>query len=258
MKDEEDTRPCTDSHSSPPGLLQKSFSAAVTFPSYFKMLHPGLTQAAQAPGSVAYPEGIFPCERALLCFTGCPQGTASWVADLLGALGPLLQGFSPKHQKQMDGALCSEFWVPVLCDPASEPLRYQESQVAPLPEVCAPALEDPISKLLVLTNPVSCLYFPSPQGDSCLLQLTLRPLRVLFFPFQSANTSLAPSLEAQMVKSLPIVWETQVQPLGWEDPLEKEMATHSSILAWKIPGTEEPCRLQSMGSQRVEPTEQLH
>ena len=45
--------------------------------------------------------------------------------------------------------------------------------------------------------------------------------------------------------------ETQVRSLGWEDPLEKEMATHSSILAWRIPGTEEPVRLQSMGSQRV-------
>ena len=54
-----------------------------------------------------------------------------------------------------------------------------------------------------------------------------------------------------MVKCLPAVWETQVRSLGWEDPLEKEMATHSSILAWKIPWTEEPDRLQSMGSQRV-------
>ena len=45
--------------------------------------------------------------------------------------------------------------------------------------------------------------------------------------------------------------ETQVRSLGWEDPLEKEMATHSSILAWEIPGTEEPGGLQSMGSQRV-------
>ena len=45
--------------------------------------------------------------------------------------------------------------------------------------------------------------------------------------------------------------ETQVQSLGWEDPLEEEMATHSSILAWRIPWTEEPVRLQSMGSQRV-------
>ena len=54
-----------------------------------------------------------------------------------------------------------------------------------------------------------------------------------------------------MVKSLPAVWETWVQSLGQEDPLEEEMATHSSILAWKIPWTEEPGRLQSMGSKRV-------
>ena len=54
-----------------------------------------------------------------------------------------------------------------------------------------------------------------------------------------------------MVKHLPAVWETQVQSLGWEDPLEKEMATHSSTLAWKIPWREEPGGLQSMGSQRV-------
>ena len=56
---------------------------------------------------------------------------------------------------------------------------------------------------------------------------------------------------AQMVKRLPTVWETQVWSLGRENPLEKEMATHSSTLAWKIPWTEEPCRLQSMVSQRV-------
>ena len=57
-----------------------------------------------------------------------------------------------------------------------------------------------------------------------------------------------------MVKSLPAVWETwetQVRSLGWEDSLEKEMATHSCVLAWKIPWMEEPGRLQSMGSQIV-------
>ena len=54
-----------------------------------------------------------------------------------------------------------------------------------------------------------------------------------------------------MVKRLPTMWETRVQSLGQEDLLEKEMATHSSILAWKIPQTEEPGRLQSMGSQRI-------
>ena len=59
------------------------------------------------------------------------------------------------------------------------------------------------------------------------------------------------SLVAQMVKHLPAMWETQVRSLGWEDLLEKEMATHCSILAWRIPRTEEPGRLQSMGSQRV-------
>ena len=54
-----------------------------------------------------------------------------------------------------------------------------------------------------------------------------------------------------MVKHLPAMQETQVQSLGREDPLEKEMATHSSTLAWRIPWMEEPGRLQSMGSQRV-------
>ena len=57
------------------------------------------------------------------------------------------------------------------------------------------------------------------------------------------------SLVAQTVKPLPTIRETGVQSLGQEDPLEKEMATHSSILAWKIPWTEEPGRLQSMGSK---------
>jgi len=56
---------------------------------------------------------------------------------------------------------------------------------------------------------------------------------------------------AQMVKHLPTMQETRVQSLGWEDLLEKEMATHSSTVAWKISWMEEPGRLQSMGSQRV-------
>ena len=59
------------------------------------------------------------------------------------------------------------------------------------------------------------------------------------------------SLVAQMVKNLPAMWEIWVQSLGWKEPLEKEMATHSSIIAWSIPCTEEPGRLQSMGLQRV-------
>ena len=59
------------------------------------------------------------------------------------------------------------------------------------------------------------------------------------------------SLMAQMIKNPPAKQETSVRSLGWEDPLEKGMATQSSILAWRIPWTEEPGRLQSMGSQRV-------
>ena len=66
---------------------------------------------------------------------------------------------------------------------------------------------------------------------------------------QNALTGASPV--AQRVKHLPAVRETQVQSLGWEDPLEKEMATHSGILAWRIPWMEEPEGLQSMESQRV-------
>ena len=62
------------------------------------------------------------------------------------------------------------------------------------------------------------------------------------------------SLVAQLVKILPAVQETHVQPLGQGDHLEKEMATHSSILAWRIPWTEEPGGLQSMGSQESDTT----
>ena len=66
-----------------------------------------------------------------------------------------------------------------------------------------------------------------------------------------------PSSSKETVKLLPTVWETWVQSLGWEDLLEKEMATHFSILAWKISWPEEPGRLQSRGSQKSDTTEQL-
>ena len=62
---------------------------------------------------------------------------------------------------------------------------------------------------------------------------------------------LGASLVTQMVKNLPAMPETQVQSLGWEDPLQKEMATNSSFLAWRIPWTEEPGGLQSVGWQKV-------
>ena len=69
-------------------------------------------------------------------------------------------------------------------------------------------------------------------------------IRIIFCTY---NLLLWASLVAQTVKRLPAVRETQVLSLGGEDPLEKKMATHSITLAWKIPWTEEPCRLQSMG-----------
>ena len=67
----------------------------------------------------------------------------------------------------------------------------------------------------------------------------------------SFESCFATFLVAQTVKRLSTMRETRVQSLGWEDPLEKEMAIHSSTIAWKTPWTEEPGRLQSMGSQRV-------
>ena len=68
---------------------------------------------------------------------------------------------------------------------------------------------------------------------------------------KKASTIGETSLVAQTVKRLSTMWETQVQSMGQEDSLEKEMATHSSTIAWKIPWTEKPGRLQSMGSQSV-------
>ena len=75
----------------------------------------------------------------------------------------------------------------------------------------------------------------------------ISPAERIGYPLQYSWVSLV----AQMVKNPPAVWDIWVQPLGWEDPLEEEMATHSGILAWRIPWTEEPGGLLSTGSQRV-------
>ena len=66
------------------------------------------------------------------------------------------------------------------------------------------------------------------------------------------DLTLGPPLMSQTVKNLPALWETWVRSLGWEDPLEKGIATHSRILSWRIPWTEEPGGLQSLQLQRVE------
>ena len=74
----------------------------------------------------------------------------------------------------------------------------------------------------------------------------------ILFSYGSLNrAAMLYDLVAQLVNCLSAMQETQVQSLGWEDPLKKEMATHSSTLAWKIPWMEEPGRLQSMGSLKV-------
>ena len=96
--------------------------------------------------------------------------------------------------------------------------------------------------LLRLQLPTVYVKFVSPAQNSVFLK---NPTACLHFSF------VLTSLVAQTVKRLSRMQETQVRALGWEDPLEKEMAIHSSSIAWKIPWTEEPGRLQSMGSQRV-------
>ena len=75
--------------------------------------------------------------------------------------------------------------------------------------------------------------------------------KALWIVIPTKSVGMENPLMAHRLKYLPPMWETQVWSLGREDPLEKEMVTHSSILAWRIPWTEKPGRLQSMGSQRV-------
>ena len=85
-------------------------------------------------------------------------------------------------------------------------------------------------------------------GDPCLIPgLGRSPGEGIGYSLQYSWASLV----IQSVKNLPAMWETWVRSLSWEDPLEEDMATDSSILAWRIPWTEEPGMLQSMGSQRV-------
>ena len=91
------------------------------------------------------------------------------------------------------------------------------------------------------------------RGELSLKKKKAGAYRSCFYPFARALDVVQghASLVAQTVKHLPALRETRLQFLGREDPLEKEMAIHSSTLAWKIPWMEEPDRLQSMGSQRV-------
>ena len=89
------------------------------------------------------------------------------------------------------------------------------------------------------------------EGEETILPLSLSLSLFFFFPFLHGSKPTEGFLVTQLVKNLPTVQEIRVQSLGLEDRLEKEMATHFSILAWKIPWTEEPGGLQTMGSERV-------
>ena len=95
---------------------------------------------------------------------------------------------------------------------------------------------------------LSCLFQNSVGGSHTVI---LGKRLGEFRPVARFHRACGASLVAQTVKNLSAMRETRVQSLGREDPLEKEMTAHSSILAWKIPRTEEPGRLQSMGSQSV-------
>ena len=96
---------------------------------------------------------------------------------------------------------------------------------------------------------------PEPLGENAVLQPSSSSFHCLCLTAGGKPSSLlghnGASLVAQMVKNLPAMQETWVLSLGWEDPLEKEKATHSSILAWEIPRIEESGRLQSTGSKKV-------
>ena len=104
-------------------------------------------------------------------------------------------------------------------------------------------MRDPVIYPLIglktkVPNTSDCIWSSNSLGTIIMTQLVELTAQTL-------------SSVAQTVKRLPAMWETWVRSLGREDPLEKEMATHSSTLAWKIPWTEKPCKLQSPGSQRV-------
>ena len=103
--------------------------------------------------------------------------------------------------------------------------------------------------------------------EKCLFRYIAHPLVgwFIFFLLSCKSPFYIPgtihpwaSVVAQRLKRLPAMRETWVQSLSWEDSLEKEMATHSSILAWRIPWTEEPCGLQPRGRKELDTTERLH
>ena len=111
--------------------------------------------------------------------------------------------------------------------------------------VPSPGQEDPLEKEMVTHSSILAWRIPWTEKPGRLQSPGSQRVR------HNWVTSLPLSV-AHTVKNLPPMWEIWVRSLGWEDPLEKEMVTHSSILAWRIPWTEKPgCSLQFTGSQRV-------
>ena len=96
-----------------------------------------------------------------------------------------------------------------------------------------------------------CIHVTSVNNDSLSLKLVTIQSPIHTFSNYLLLSVYGTSPVAEMVKNLPATWGTWVKSLGWEDPLEEGMATHSSILAWRIPWTEGPGGLQSIGSPRV-------
>ena len=106
-------------------------------------------------------------------------------------------------------------------------------------------------------NPLQCFYLENPR-DGGAWRAAVNGVAQSQIRLNRLSSSSSSSMVAQTVKHLPTMRETQVQSLGWEDPLEKEMATHCRILAWKTSWTEEPGRLQYMGRKESDTTERLH
>ena len=156
--------------------------------------------------------------------------------------GPCVPFKDPWSQEMLNSSrLVYQFWSPWctrLKDGPVTPWPVWEALTVYFLQICTLHLPRPLPLVPVtMTNRVYDLA--SWWWDHSLL------LPLLGFGIYLSD--LQASLVAQMVKRLPTMWETQVRSLGWEDPLEKEMATHPSILAWEIPWTEDPVRLQSIG-----------
>ena len=152
------------------------------------------------------------------------------------SLNPLLLGFlSRPHYIGVIDEIIGCWWL--IQPPAS----------LPSPEI---RLGTESSNVLFLVGSL-VPNLPHLWSQSCLVNIVKSTLMALIISGNQRFSGSLGFLVAQIVKNPPAVQETQVRFLGWENPLEKGMATHSSNLAWRIPWTEEPGRLQSMRSQRV-------